>query len=95
MLVRMKAGASPSEIEQVENALRQRGRTVRKVDRVLLVSGSGGVDPGTGMLPGVEAVLEPDTEYRLVHRQARPGGTRVRVGSVEIGGGEFVMKRPS
>ncbi len=36
-------------------------------------------------------VTPPDTPYKRIHRSARPEGTRVRVGGVEIGGAGFVM----
>ena len=94
----MRSGSEPSDQQVVIDHLRQRGYQTH------LLSGSGPAVIGVNgraildelpdevcRLPGVDAVNSTLKPYMLAQRAARPGGSLVTVGGVEIGGDEPVI----
>jgi len=92
VIVVMRTGATGEEIGEVKRTIEDHGleaflsvgeeRTVigvvgPDVERVIHISS----------LPGVEQVIRVSKPYKLASREHHPDFTRVRVGSVEIGGG--------
>jgi 3-deoxy-7-phosphoheptulonate synthase len=98
MIVSMQADADASQSDQVVGLLRSRGYEVHALQGggtpVIGINGRPVTDdlgPALRELPGVAAVVSPSGPYKLAAREARPGGTVIRVGDVEIGGPEPVI----
>src|SRR5690348_6692936 len=95
MLVRMNAEATADQIGAMRKHLRSLGYETRRVP--LFDEPVYSALPEDDALPvkadAIEgcAAIVPATPTALVSRAARPQGTRVRVGNVEIGGDEFVV----
>ena len=97
MLVVMQEGAKEPLIQAVIDRLVTLGFTVHRstgVKHTVL----GGVGPVENVEPADFAVMDGVKEcyriaspYKLASRQFRPGGTVVRVGDVEIGGGKVAI----
>jgi 3-deoxy-7-phosphoheptulonate synthase len=98
MIVSMQADADSSATDDVAGLLRSQGYEVHAIRdsgaSVIGVNGrpvTDGLGPTLSQLPGVAAVVTPSGPYKLAAREARPGGTVVRVGDVEIGGPDPVV----
>jgi 3-deoxy-7-phosphoheptulonate synthase len=98
MIVSMQADADSSATDDVAGLLRSQGYEVHAIRdsgaSVIGVNGrpvTDGLGPTLSQLPGVAAVVTPSGPYKLAAREARPGGTVVRVGDVEIGAPEPVV----
>ena len=97
MLVVMQEGASEAQIQRVIDRMVALGFTVHRSTGVIHTV-LGGVGPETDMDPvelelldGVKEARRIASDYKLVGRHFRPGGTVVKVGDVEIGGKAVVV----
>jgi 3-deoxy-7-phosphoheptulonate synthase len=97
MLVVMQEGAEESQIQTVIDRLVGLGFTVHRSTGVLHTV-LGGVGPVEHFEPADFEVLDGVKEchrivspYKLASRHFRPGGTVVKIGDVEIGGGKVVI----
>ncbi len=96
MIVVLKAGASKAQIEAVIQEVRKLGykpHPIRGVERTVVAAIG---DERThhsletlATMPGVDQVMPVQRRYKLVSREARPGGSEVRVGRHAFGGREF------
>jgi 3-deoxy-7-phosphoheptulonate synthase len=92
MLIRMRGDATDEETNTVRAAISRPGRAVHEIDGAfVIVSGTDANDLGRAGMNGVASSATFDTPYRLVHRSVRPEGTRVRVGTVEVGPDAFAV----
>ncbi len=97
MLVVMQEGATESQIDKVIERLVSMGFTVHRSTGIVhtVLGGVGPVeefDPVTfEVMDGVKECHRIVSPYKLASRNFRPGGTVVRIGSVEIGGDEVIM----
>src|ERR1700759_192182 len=97
MLVVMQEGASEALIQRVIDRLVEDGFDVHRSTGVIhtVLGGVGGRDGfDTGVVELLEGVKEGHrivAPYKLASRGFCPGGTVVRVGGVEIGGGKVVV----
>src|SRR5512136_1466126 len=97
MLVVMQEGASEAQIQRVIDRMVAMGFTVHRSTGVIHTV-LGGVGPEKDldpieleMLDGVKEARRIASDYKLVGRHFRPGGTVVKVGDVEIGGPAVVV----
>jgi 3-deoxy-7-phosphoheptulonate synthase len=96
MLVVMQEGATALQVNDVQDKLTMLGYTVHRIDGVTH-SILGGVGPDVAdpaefeVMPGVKEAHRLTSPYKLVHRNMRPEGTRIKVGDVEIGGNQVIM----
>ncbi len=98
MIVVMRSGATPQEVEHVIERLREAGYreqvSTGEETTVIGVIGSG-FPPDFAekleMLPGVERAHRITKPYKLASRDFKPMSTVVRIGDLEIGGDEFVV----
>jgi 3-deoxy-7-phosphoheptulonate synthase len=97
MLVVMQEGAEESQIQTVIDRLVGLGFTVHRSTGVLHTV-LGGVGPVEHFEPADFEVLDGVKEchrivspYKLASRHFRPGGTVVKIGDAEIGGGKVVI----
>ncbi len=96
MLVVMQEEAPEAQIEGVINRLVEMGFTVHRSTGVkhTLLGGVGPIDDfDTALLEAMEGVKECHrivSSYKLANRSFRPGGTIIKIGSVEIGGPKVV-----
>src|SRR5215475_3938193 len=97
MLVVMQEGASDQQVQAVIDRLVNMGFTVHRSTGVLHTV-LGGVGPVDDFEPADFEVMEGVKEchrivspYKLASRHFRPGGTVVKIGSVEIGDGRLVV----
>jgi 3-deoxy-7-phosphoheptulonate synthase len=96
MLVVMQEEAPEGQIEGVINRLVEMGFTVHRSTGVkhTLLGGVGPIDDfDTALLEAMEGVKECHrivSSYKLANRSFRPGGTIIKIGSVEIGGPKVV-----
>ncbi|MBC8532283.1 3-deoxy-7-phosphoheptulonate synthase [Gehongia tenuis] len=92
MIVVMKAGAKPSEIEAVKEELIQLGLSVDEsrgaAQTVLGVVGDAGLVDKERMAirPGVERVVRVQEPFKRANRKFHPDDTIVKAGSLEVGG---------
>jgi 3-deoxy-7-phosphoheptulonate synthase len=96
VIVVMRSGASPGEIDTVERLLEARGFDVARSEGarqcVLGALGDRAVDVREfELLPGVERVVPLSRPYRLAAREARPEGTVVELPGHAVGGPELVV----
>jgi len=97
MLVVMKRGATPEQIERVVAAIEKRGFTARPIpggDRVAIgiLNNQGNTDPSPFLgLPGVKDVIKVTRPYKLVSRETQPHDSVFLVRGVEVGGGSLVL----
>ena len=97
MLVVMQEGAPEAQVQKVIDRLVGMGFTVHRSSGVMHTV-LGGVGPVADFDPIEFEVMEGVKEchrivspYKLASRHFRPGGTVVKIGSVEIGGPEVVI----
>ena len=97
MLVVMQQGATEEQIQNVIDRLVELGFDVHRSTGVIhtVLGGVGGKDEfDLGVFEVMEGVKEAHrivSPYKLASRSFRPGGTVVRVGDVDIGGGAVVI----
>lgn len=98
MVISMRPHATREEIEHVCDRIREFGYRVHSIEgEARVVIGVVGVGDVTACLesleatPGVESAVRISAPYKFVSREFRQQRTRVKVGSVEVGGDEFVM----
>ncbi len=98
MIVEMKTGASKAEVNAVVEKAKLQGLDVQlnvgtdKTVVALLGSNTGQIDTGIfAVLPGVESVTRIMKPYKLASRDFKPGGSRVSIDGVEIGGERIVV----
>jgi 3-deoxy-7-phosphoheptulonate synthase len=97
MLVVMQQGATEEHIQNVIDRLVELGFDVHRSTGVIhtVLGGVGGKDDfDLGIFEVMEGVKEAHriiSPYKLASRGFRPGGTVVKVGDVEIGGGAVVV----
>ncbi len=97
MLIVMNYKATPGEIEGVSNAIEKRGYTARLIPggermSIGILHNKGSVDASHfAGLPGVKEVIPVTRPYKLVSREFKSEDTVIRVGSVDIGGGNFTI----
>lgn len=97
MLIVMRTDATAAEIDAACRAIRDAGLSPHpipgKARTAIGITGNvAPVDPGifTG-LPGVIEVIRVTRPFKLTNREMKPDDTHVHIGSVEIGGPEFVV----
>jgi 3-deoxy-7-phosphoheptulonate synthase len=97
MLVVMRVGAKPEEVEAVAEAVTRHGLKAHPIagaQRTAIgITGNVGVVEPVHFenLPGVLEVIRVSHPYKLVSREFRPDDTVFRVGDVEIGGSELLI----
>ena len=92
MLIRWRADATATDRARVSAALVAVGATTFAVDDgVVIVDGGAMWMQSLAVEPAVASVTTLKTPYKLAARAVRPGGTRVRVGEVVVGGEELVV----
>lgn len=98
MLVVMGAGASPEQIENVCQAIREMGLVAHPMPgptrTAIGITGNNGPISDSeklGRLPGVQELLRVTAPYKQVSREFHPQDTIVQVGDVAIGGNEIVV----
>ncbi len=97
MLIVMSHKATSEEIEGVSDAIEKRGYTARLIpggDRMSIgiLHNKGSVDASHfAGLPGVKEVIPVTRPYKLVSREFKSEDTIIKVGNVEIGGGNFIV----
>ncbi|MGC8778131.1 MAG: 3-deoxy-7-phosphoheptulonate synthase [Candidatus Caldatribacteriaceae bacterium] len=98
MIIVLRSGATPQEIDEVVKRLKKFGFGVhisQGIERTII--GAIGDERGVnleekiGVLPFVERVIPILTPYKLTSREFREQDTMVRVNDVEIGPGKFVV----
>jgi 3-deoxy-7-phosphoheptulonate synthase len=96
MLVVMQEGASEAQTETVINRLVEMGFTVHRSTGVrhTVLGGVGPMDDfdpvALEVLEGVKECHRIVSPYKLASRHFKPGGTVIKIGSVEIGGPAIV-----
>jgi 3-deoxy-7-phosphoheptulonate synthase len=97
LLVVMRQGATPEQIQGVVRAVAARGFKAHPIPgatrtAIGITGNRGAVDrPVFESLPGVLEVIPVTHAYKLVSREVKPEDTVVRVGDVPVGGREFVI----
>jgi 3-deoxy-7-phosphoheptulonate synthase len=92
MLVRLLEPPAPDAAAQVAAAAERLGRRSWRVPAGLVVDGDGAdLAAALSHLPGVVSVEPLGPAHPLVARAVEPGGRRVAVGPVVVGGAEFVV----
>jgi 3-deoxy-7-phosphoheptulonate synthase len=97
MIVVMQAGATVEQVEAVIERMVDSGFDVHRSTGVVhtVLGGVGGRDDVDlaifELLEGVKEAHRIGSPYKLASRSFRPGGTVVKIGSVEIGGDRVVM----
>ncbi len=98
MVIVMKSGSSPAEIEKVIERLTAMGFDAHRssgTERTVIGAVGGNasaIDPRElQVLPGVKEVLKISKPYKLVSRSFREEPTLIEVGDVVIGGPEVVL----
>jgi 3-deoxy-7-phosphoheptulonate synthase len=98
MIVVMRSGATPQEVEHVIERLREAGYreqvSVGEETTVIGVIGSGFPPDFAGkleMLPGVAQAYRLSKPYKLASRDFHPQASVVQVGDLSIGADEFVV----
>jgi len=98
MIISMKRHATRQEIEHVCERIRDFGYKVHSIEgEERVVIGVVGVGDVTDCLesleatPGVEKAVRISAPYKFVSREFKPGRSAIKVNSLEIGGGEFVV----
>lgn len=97
MLVVMQQGATEPQIQAIIDRLVEMGFNVHRSTGVVhtVLGGVGGkddFDPAVfEVMDGVKEAHRIVSTYKLASRNFRPGGTVVKIGDVEIGGGRVVV----
>jgi 3-deoxy-7-phosphoheptulonate synthase len=97
VLVVMKQGATPAQIRGVVEAVEARGFKAHAIPgaqrtAIGITGNKGALDrPVFESLPGVLEVIPVSHAYKLVSREVKPESSVVRVGGVEVGGGDLVV----
>src|ERR1700676_2344600 len=97
MLVVMQQGATEHQVQGVIDRLVELGFDVHRSTGVIhtVLGGVGGTDEFDlaifEVMDGVKEAHRIGSPYKLASRSFRPGGTVVKVGEVEIGGGRVVI----
>jgi len=98
MVISMRPHATREEIDHVCERIREFGYRVHSIEGdTRVVIGVVGVGDVTACLesleatPGVESAVRISAPYKFVSREFRRQRTCVKLGSVEVGGDEFVM----
>ncbi len=98
MIISMKLHATPAEIEQVCERVRDFGYKIHSIEGeervVIAVVGVGDVTAcleSVEALPQVEKAVRISAPYKFVSREYRTGKTQVKVNGHEIGGDEFIV----
>ncbi|CAN5613755.1 3-deoxy-7-phosphoheptulonate synthase [soil metagenome] len=104
MIIVMRLGASPEEVEGVASAIRGKGfeplvlpgedRTAIGIPATLDAAQREDMEALIGSLPGVSKVTQTSRPYKLASREYHPTPTIVKAGDVEIGKGFVVMGGP-
>jgi len=98
MIIVLRSGATPDEIDEVVKRLEKLGfgaHVSQGVERTII--GAIGDERGVnleerfGVLPFVEKVIPVLAPYKLTSREFKKADTIVRVGNVEIGGDNLVL----
>jgi 3-deoxy-7-phosphoheptulonate synthase len=97
MIVVMKTGATEEQIIGVQKTIRELGFKDHRIhgEERNVVAVLGHVYPELidelGVLEGVDTVVRISKPFKLASREVNPYDTVVRVGPVEIGGGELIV----
>lgn len=97
MLVVMKSGATPEQIENVTAAIRAMSLTPHPLPgatrtAIGITGNVSAVDPRTlEVLPGVQELIRVTKPYKLVGREMHPADSAVTVGETTIGPGTFTV----
>jgi 3-deoxy-7-phosphoheptulonate synthase len=98
MIISMRLHATKEEIDNVCRRIEEFGykvHTIQGEERVVIgVIGTGDVTlclESLQAMPGVENAVRISAPYKFVSREFRPGRSRIRVNSTEIGGAEFIV----
>ena len=98
MIISMKRGSSPEEIDHVCERIRQFGYKVHSIkgeERVVIGAvGRGDITSAVEQLeatPGVERVVPISQPFKLVSREFQQERTTIRVNGLEIGGSDFAV----
>jgi 3-deoxy-7-phosphoheptulonate synthase len=97
MLVLMKSGATPAQIEAVCKTIRDLGFTPHSIEgatrtAVGITGNKGPVEPTVfTRLDGVADAVPVSQPYKLVSREVRPDPTVIEVAGVKIGGGHLCI----
>lgn len=97
MLIVMKKGASPSEVDGVCERIRELGYEPHEIpgaDRMAIgITGNkGGLDAALfTRLPGVREAVAVSRPYKLVSREVKPESTVIEVRGVRIGDGNLTV----
>lgn len=101
MLVLMRAGATPAQVEVVCDAIRSMGLTPHPIPGAIrtaigITGNKGALEAALfTRLEGVADAVPVSQPYKLVSREVKPESTVVQVGNVKIGGGGLcVMAGP-
>jgi len=101
MLILMKAGATPAEVEAACKAVRDLGLVPHPIPGSIrtaigITGNKGALDPlQFTRLEGVADAVAVSQPYKLVSREVKPEPTVIEVGPVKIGGGSLcVMAGP-
>src|ERR1700689_4019347 len=101
MLILMKAGATPEQIEGACQAVRELGYTPHPIEGAVrtaigITGNKGPLAPSLfTSLPGVADAVPVSQPYKLVSREVKPEDTVIEVRGVKIGGGAVcVMAGP-
>jgi 3-deoxy-7-phosphoheptulonate synthase len=101
MLILMKAGATPEQIEGACQTVRDLGFTPHPIPGAVrtaigITGNKGSVDPSVfTRLDGVADAVPVSQPYKLVSREVKPEPTVIEVGKAKIGGGSVcVMAGP-
>jgi 3-deoxy-7-phosphoheptulonate synthase len=92
MIVVMEVNATEAQVESVIERMMEMGfrpsRTTGQSQTVIAGVGHGSIDlAGFEAMAGVKEAHRISSPFKLASRVWRPGGTRIPVGSAEIGGG--------
>src|SRR5438046_774864 len=99
MLVVMESGVGESDIQRVMDRMIALGFDVHRSSGMMYTVLGGIGDPRTfdpaefKIMPGVKEAIRITSRWKLAAKRANPQGTRVRIGSVEIGG-EYAATLP-
>jgi len=97
MLIVMRKGSSPQDVQRVLDLIEQlgfRGHAIAGTERqaIGITGNPGPVDPALfELLPGVAQALPVTRPFKLVSRELKPDDTVVAVGDRRLGGGGFTI----
>src|SRR5580698_6987100 len=98
MIISMKLHSTKTEIAEVKARIEEFGYKVHSIEgEQRVVIGAVGTGDVTGILesleamPQVEKAVRISAPYKFVSKEFRPAKTEIKVGSVTIGGDDFVV----